>query len=269
MSDSLLGLSGRTAIVTGGGRGGGRGIATLLARAGMNVAVADLDAEAAEAAAAELRALGVSACGVAADVRDPEAARAIVSRAQSALGPIRLGVNNVGNFGSAAPTPVLDQSWDVWQMAVDLNLRTTLQSSQAFARAMIDHGDGGSIINIASLSGLHGSPNLAQYGAVKAGVMHLTETLALELAPHKIRVNCVAPTAIDSPSLREALSDEAIEGIRRSIPLARICTPRDVGGAVLLLASELAGFVTGQTLMCDGGVSATTMRPSMAALEKP
>ena len=119
------------------------------------------------------------------------------------------------------------------------------------------------LVFIASLAGLRGSPNLAPYGAVKAGVIQFTQTLALEFAPHGIRVNCVGPTAIDGPMLRERLSDESIAQRIASIPLGRIASPEDIGRAVLMLASDLAGFVTGQTVMCDGGVSCTSQRPSM------
>ena len=180
-----------------------------------------------------------------------------------ALGPLRVGVNNVGNFGDHPPAPVVEHAWEFWQTAIDRNLRTTFMVSQALARHMIDSGTRGAIVNIASLSGLRGSPNLAPYGAVKAGVMHLTQSLALELAPHGIRVNCVGPTAIEGPSLRESLPAQTIEAMRVSIPLGRLCGPDDIGGAVVMLASDLARYVTGQTVMADGGVSCTSQRPSL------
>ena len=106
---------------------------------------------------------------------------------------------------------------------------------------------------------------LSPYGAVKAGVIQLTQTLALEWAPDRIRVNCVAPTGIEGPSLTAGLSEDAIEAMRKSIPLRELCTPESLGDCVLMLASRLARFVTGQTVMCDGGVSVTTQRAGLAA----
>lgn len=115
-------------------------------------------------------------------------------------------------------------------------------------------------MNIASLAGVRASPLLAPYGAVKAGVIQMTQTLALELAPMGIRVNCVAPTGIEGPSLSDAMSPESIDAMRQSIPLGELCTPESLGDCVLMLASRLARFVTGQVVLCDGGASVTTRR---------
>ncbi len=259
----LLGLAGQTAIVVGAGRGSGRAIATLFARVGMHVAVVDQDHEAAEETAREVESHGVRGLALAANAIVAADIDRAVAAARSALGPIRVGVNNVGNFGSHPSSPVLEHDWDFWQTAIDQNLRSSFNVSRAVARQMIDDQVHGALVFIASLAGLRGSPNLAPYGAVKAGVIQFTQTLALELAPHGIRVNCVGPTAIDGPMLRERLSEESIAQRVASIPLGRIASPEDIGRAVLMLASDLAGFVTGQTLMCDGGVSCTSQRPSM------
>ena len=134
---------------------------------------------------------------------------------------------------------------------------------------MLEEEIEGSIVNIASLSGLRASPNLAPYGAVKAGVMHMTQTLALELAPHRIRVNCVAPTAVAGPSLETGLPRERLDAMRQSIPLGSLCSIEDLGGCVVMLASRLAGFVTGQVVMCDGGAHITTRRESIATAKQP
>ncbi len=266
MSDSLLGLEGSTALVTGAGQGGGRGIALMLARAGVNVAIADMDLVLAEKTAADVRALGVEALALVADVTNEASVIRMVSETSQELGGLDIGVNNVGNFGGFPPTPIVEQTVDFWDKCVDQNLRSTFLCSKAFAATMIEAKTQGSIINIASLSGLRGSVNLAPYGAVKAGVMHFTQTLALELAPHRIRVNCVAPTALDAPSLHGSLDPRFIAEMARAIPLGRLCGLDELGGAVLMLASNLASFVTGQTLMCDGGASATTLRPSIPSL---
>jgi NAD(P)-dependent dehydrogenase (short-subunit alcohol dehydrogenase family) len=263
MSDSLLGLEGTAALVTGAGQGGGRGIALMLARAGANVAVVDMDRVLAEKTAADARALGVRALPLVADATDEDSVTRMVTETVREFGGLDIGVNNVGNFGSFPPTPVVEQTLDFWDKCVDQNLRSTFLCSKTFAATMIAAKTEGSIINIASLSGLRGSVNLAPYGAVKAGVMHFTQTLALELAPHRIRVNCVAPTAIDAPSLHGSLEPRFIAEMAHAIPLGRLCGLEELGGAVLLLASKLASFVTGQTLMCDGGASVTTMRPSI------
>lgn len=263
----LLGLSGANALVVGAGRGSGRAMAVLFARAGMHVAVVDQDLATARATVDLVEAEGMRGLALAANAIDEPSLATAVARAREALGPLRVGVNNVGNFGHHASSAVLDHGWDFWQTAIDQNLKTCFHVARTVSRHMIEDGVPGALVFIASLAGLRGSPNLAPYGAVKAGVIQFTQTLALELAPHRIRVNCVAPTAIDGPMLRERLSAESIARRVDSIPLGRIASPEDIAGAVLMLASGLAGFVTGQTLMCDGGVSCTSQRPSLSAGE--
>lgn len=263
----LLGLTGQNALVVGAGRGSGRAMALLFARAGMQVAVVDQDLATARETVDLVEAEGMRGLALAANAIDEPALAAAVARAREALGPLRVGVNNVGNFGDHASSAVLDHGWDFWQTAIDQNLKTCFHVARTVSRRMIEDRIPGALVFIASLAGLRGSPNLAPYGAVKAGVIQFTQTLALELAPHRIRVNCVGPTAIDGPMLRERLSAESIARRVDSIPLGRIASPEDIGRAVLMLASDLAGFVTGQTLMCDGGVSCTSQRPSLSAGE--
>ncbi|MCA9502113.1 MAG: SDR family oxidoreductase [Myxococcales bacterium] len=260
MEQDLLGLAGRTVLVTGAGQGGGRGIALAFARAGAAVAVCDLEGERAEAVAAEVRALGVSALALTADVRDETAVAGMIDAATASLGIVDVLVNNVGNYGAHAPGPVTEIGWDFWQTAIDLNLRSTFLCSQAFARVHPGPDREGAIVNVASLSGVRASPGKAPYGAAKAAVIHLTKTLALELAPRRIRVNCVAPTGIEGPSLTAAASKSSIEAMRASIPLGALCSPESLGDCVLMLASRLARFVTGEVVMCDGGASLTTAR---------
>lgn len=263
----LLGLAGRAAVVVGAGRGSGRAMAVHFARVGMDVAVLDQSVEAAKETLAEVEAQGVRGVALAANAIDEADLGRAVRAAREALGPLRVGVNNVGNFGAHASSLVLDHGWDFWQTAIDQNLRTCFNVARTVARSMIEDRMAGALVFIASLAGLRGSPNLAPYGAVKAGVIQFTQTMALELAPHRIRVNCVGPTAIDGPMLRERLTEESIQRRRDAIPLGRIASPEDIAGAVLMLASDLAGFVTGQTVMCDGGVSCTSQRPSMGSGE--
>ena len=147
--------------------------------------------------------------------------------------------------------------------AISQNLRSTFLCSQAFARAMVQRGVRGAIVNVASMSGLRASVRLGPYGAAKAGVMHYTQTVAAELAPHGIRVNCVAPASINTPRAQASQSQERLQEMANAIPLKRLCEPEDVAKAILFLASDLASFITGQTLMCDGGLSITSARPPM------
>lgn len=259
----LLGLAGHAAIVVGAGRGSGRAMAVHFARVGMPVAVVDQSLEAAEETRREVEAQGVRSVALEADAIVESDVDRAVRQAREALGPLRVGVNNVGNFGTHASSPVLDHDWDFWQTAIDQNLHTCFNVSRTVARCMIEDGVAGALVFIASLAGLRGSPSLAPYGAVKAGVIQFTQTMALELAPHRIRVNCVGPSAIEGPMLRERLTAESIERRIAAIPLGRIASPEDIAGAVLMLSSDLASFVTGQTVMCDGGVSCTSQRPSM------
>ncbi len=265
MSTDLLGLEGSVAIVTGAGQGAGRGIARQLARAGALVAAADLSGGAAESTAEELRGLGARSVGIEADARSEQSVVEMIERTREVLGPVGVLVNNVGNYGAYGAAPIEEVDWDFWQTAIDQNLRTTFLCSKACAQQMKETGGGGAIVNIASLSGLRASPLLAPYGAVKAGVIQLTQSLALEWAPDRIRVNCVAPTGIEGPSLLAGLSPDAIEAMRRSIPLGELCTPESLGDCVLMLASRLARFVTGQTVLCDGGASITTQRAGVGA----
>ncbi len=264
MSDSLLGLTDKVVVVTGSGQGMGRGIALMFARAGAHAVIVDLDGKNALAVAGEVRALGRQAIAVHADVRKPEDVRRMVDQTLAAFGRIDVGVNNVGGLGGRAMQPVREASTEFWDGVVELNLRTTFLCSQAFARAMIDRGTKGVIINIASISGLRGSARLAPYGAAKAGVMHLTQTLAMELGPHGIRVNCVAPASIDTPDVARHMTPERRAATARAMPLGRTGVPDDIGGVVVMLASDLAGYVTGQTLLADGGLSCTSARPPAA-----
>ena len=261
----MLGLEKKVVVVTGAGQGGGRGIAHQFAQAGARVVVVDLERERAEKAAAELHDQGTESMACVTDVTSPKEVHGMLDDILARFGQLDVGVNNVGNFRGHPPSSVLEQDLSFWEAAVAQNLHSTFLCSQAFARAMIERGDGGAIVNVASLSGLRASASLAPYGAAKAGVMQFTQTLARELAPHGIRVNCVAPTAIDTPSFHASAGPERVEQTLAAVPLGRLCDPKDLGGAVVLLASDLASFVTGQTLMCDGGLSITIARPPMQA----
>jgi NAD(P)-dependent dehydrogenase (short-subunit alcohol dehydrogenase family) len=173
-------------------------------------------------------------------------------------------VNNVGGLGGRKMALVHEASEEFWDGVVELNIRTTFLCSRAVSREWIKRKAKGVIINIASISGLRGSLRLAPYGAAKAGVMHLTQTLAMELGSHGIRVNCVAPASIQTPDVMAHMTPERVAQTASVMPLRRIGQPEDIGGVVLMLASDLCGYVTGQTLLADGGLSCTSARPPAA-----
>ena len=238
------------ALVTGAGRGVGKGIALELARAGCNVAVNYYEEpDRAAGTVAEIEALGRRACAVRADVRQTHEVTAMVAEVATLLGGLKLLVNNAGvqTWG-----PFLDTTEEDWDRVIDTNLKGVFLCSQAAARHMKDHG-GGTIVNIGSGSNKMPFPDLAAYTASKGGVDMLTKVSALELGPYGIRVNCVAPGAIEIDRTRLESPDYG-EKWGRVTPLGRVGTPADVGKAVVYLASENASFITGQTLWVDGGL---------------
>ena len=244
----LFGLTGTAAIVTGGGSGIGRACALLLARLGCAVCVVDRDADAAARTVALIQEADGRALSVPGDAREAstaaEAARATAER----FGRIDVLVNNVGGM---FPAPASEISAGGWSAVLRLNLDSTFQFAQAVAPAMLSAGRG-AIVNVASVAGIAGSPGAAHYGAAKAGVINLTRTLALEWAP-KIRVNCVAPDFIRTEGTERLMTATDRRRIARLIPLRRLGVPDDVAKVAVFLASDLASFVTGQTLVVDGG----------------
>jgi len=252
---SLFDLSGKTAIVTGGGKGIGRQMAEGLAEAGANIVVCARNAERCEQAAEELADLGVKTLGLGCDVRDPGQVQAVVARTVTDFGGVDVLVNNAGTVWGATAE---DMPLEGWQKVVDVNLTGVFLFSQAAGRTMID-GDGGSIVNIASVAGLHGAPpeitNTVVYHATKGGVIAFTRDLAWKWAAHGIRVNAIAPGWFPSDMANFVLDHAGDELVRR-IPLGRFGGPDDLRGPVVFLASEAAAYVTGHTLVVDGGQSA-------------
>jgi NAD(P)-dependent dehydrogenase (short-subunit alcohol dehydrogenase family) len=245
----LSGLEGRTALVTGAGRGIGRGCAEALARAGADVVAVSRSPDELEQVAAEVRALGRNARPVALDVTHSKSIRHLVS------GLPRVDVLVI-SAGANAPKPLLDVSDDQLDALLALNVRAVFVTLQAAARRMVDAG-GGSIVLISSQMGHVGAEERSVYCTTKHAVEGLTKAAAVELAPHRVRVNAVAPTFVETPMTAPFLADaEFRAGVERRIPLGRLGRVEDVTGAVVSLASDASALVTGTSLLVDGGWTA-------------
>jgi NAD(P)-dependent dehydrogenase (short-subunit alcohol dehydrogenase family) len=248
----LFDLSGKTAIVTGGGSGLGRQMAEGLAEAGANLVLCARDAERCEETAAALASGGVRALGLGCDVRDPEQVEAVVQRAVSTFSTIDILVNNAGTSWGAAPE---DVPLAGWQKVIDVNLTGTFLFAQATGRRMIEQG-GGKIVNIASVAAFRGAPqelmNALPYNASKGGVVAFTRDLAVKWARHRIYVNAIAPGWFPSEMSQELL-DRAGPALTERIPLGRFGGSDDLKGVVVFLASGASDYVTGATIPVDGG----------------
>ena len=250
MASPSGGLSGRTAVVTGGGRGIGRAIALELARAGAHVAINYfVEPDLAAATVAEIEALGVRACAVAGDVGNSAEATRMMEEAIAKLGGIDILVNNAG---VQTWTPFLDVTEDEWDLVIRTNLKGCFLCTQAAARHMRTRS-GGVVINIGSGCNKVPFPGLVAYTASKGGIEMLTKVSAVELAAHRIRVNCVAPGAVEVERTKLEVDDYA--GTWGAVtPLGRVGTPEDIARAVRFLASDDSAFITGQTIWVDGGL---------------
>jgi NAD(P)-dependent dehydrogenase (short-subunit alcohol dehydrogenase family) len=241
---------GRVAIVTGAERGIGKEIASELARQGCRIAVNYPGSpEVAEQTAAEIRGLGVDAFAVKADVGVGTEVRRMVADVVSRFGRLDILVNNAG---VQTWTPLLEVTEEEWDSVIRTNLKGCFLCTQAAALHMKDHG-GGVIVNIGSGSNKVPFPGLIAYTASRGGIEMFTKVSAVELGPFHIRVNCVAPGAVETERTRLELPDYAGTW-GRAAPLGRVGTPADVAGAIAFLVSDAASFITGQTIMVDGGL---------------
>lgn len=258
MTDGTAGLlTGKAALVVGGGRGIGRAVSLTLGDAGAAVAVVDLEPDRAEAVAAELTASGTRALALAADIRDAADVERVVRETCAQLGGIDVLVTVVGGQNAfAAWQPTHLWSDEEWDLVVGVNLRYVFLVARAVIGVMLEQGRGGAIVNVGSVSGMAGAPNHSAYGAAKAGVIHLAKSLALEYGRHGIRVNVVSPGVARTPATAGALTPDQDAAMAEKIPLGRPGAPEDIANAVLFFASPLASYVTGQVLAVDGGVMA-------------
>jgi 2-deoxy-D-gluconate 3-dehydrogenase len=250
-SEDLIDLSDRTAIVTGGAMGIGLGIARRLHGAGADVVVADLDPAAGEETAEALEAeRAKSAVAVRTDVADPEDVERMVSAAVESFGGVDILVNNAGIY---PVLPLKDLDLETFHRVLDVNLTGLFLCTKAAAARMIEQGRGGRIVNITSIDALHPSMiGLAHYDASKHGAWGFTKNVALELAPHDIAVNAIAPGGIKTPGVGD-VDEQTLRGFEEAIPMGRMGDPDDIGRATLFLASKLASYMTGSQLVVDGG----------------
>lgn len=248
-------LEGMAALVTGAGSDGiGAAVVRALAEAGADIAIHHLDQEAKAAAlGAEIGAMGRRTVVLGADLADPAAARALVGRAEAALGPIGAVVTCAATLARVPFLEITDAEWD---RVLDVNLRGTFAVAQEAARAMVARGGGGRIVMISSINQDHASPNLAHYVASKGGVRMLARAIALELAPHGVTVNLIAPGTVETDINRKALAEPDFRAAKTAlIPMGRIASPADIAGAAVYLAGPGASYVTGATITIDGGLT--------------
>jgi len=253
----LISLTGRCAVVTGGGSGIGRAIAGRLAEAGCDVVLLDVDRDAAEAAAAELaRSRARRVVAVEGDVANPGYPAAAIEAALGLAGRLDIWVNNAGICHAH---PLSELSVPEWDLTHHVDLRGAFIGAQAGSSAMIAAGAGGVIVNMVSVSGFRGRAGHAHYTAAKHGVVGLTKSLAIELGPHNIRVLGIAPTLVATEGQRRHAAGQGSavnDAVAKTIALGRVAVPDDVARVAVFLASDLAAFMTGSTVFVDGGSGA-------------
>jgi NAD(P)-dependent dehydrogenase (short-subunit alcohol dehydrogenase family) len=257
MNDGLFDLTGQVALVTGTSRGLGQYFARALAKAGADLVLTSRTRASLAAFEAEIKALGRRAVSLELDVRSQESIETMAAEAEAAFGQIHILVNNAG---CNIRKPALDVKWEDWNTILDTNLRGTFFVAQAVARRMIAKGYG-RIVNIGSVTSVAGYAGLAPYGASRGGIRQMTMSLAADWGKHGVTVNCLAPGWFRTEQNKILYEDqEWVAYLTERIPLQRPGKPNDLDGAVVFLASEASAYVTGQTLLVDGGISTGALR---------
>jgi NAD(P)-dependent dehydrogenase (short-subunit alcohol dehydrogenase family) len=254
-------LSGQGALVTGSGAGIGREIARWLARAGAAVVVHDVRREKAEEVVKEIESEGGQAHAVIADARDDDALAAMVEEAAELLGRLDVAVNNVGNYAGQKPGPFVTLDGAHWRDLVNQNLIVTALSGAAEARVMLRGGRPGLIVNITSGETTRPSPRMSAYGASKAAINHLTQSMAVELGPSGIRVVALAPGTTLTETIAPVFDDAHMAALVAATPLQRMTQHDELARLVVFMASDLARCVTGQVILADAGAFLSRSRP--------
>lgn len=244
-------FAGKIAVVTGAGNGIGRACALAYAKAGADVAVFDREAEALAETADLVRALGVRAVPVAADMTVQDQVAAAFDQARRDLGPIDILVNNIGQTARENYSEFWQAKPETLQFVIGVSLMTTLMCSRQVVEQMRERRSG-KIVSISSDSAFNGDIGTVDYASAKSGVLGFTRSLARELGPFKVNVNAVCPGPTNTRAMQRIPKD-AYERARNAIPLGELCEPEDIANAVLFLSSEQARFITGQTLLVNGG----------------
>jgi gluconate 5-dehydrogenase len=260
MPNSLFDLTGQTALVTGASRGLGQIFARALANAGADLILTSRNRDDLSDFAAEIEALGRKVTALALDVRDQSSIERMAADAEAASGQIHILVNNAG---CNVRKPALEVTWDDWNLVLDTNLRGSFFVAQQLARRMVPHAYG-RIINIGSVTSVFGYAGLAPYGASRGGIRQLTMSLAADWGKHGITVNCLAPGWFHTKQNTVLYQNEQwVEYLKERIPLNRPGEPHDLEGAVVFLAAESSRYITGQTLLIDGGISTGAIRATL------